>query len=565
MKMKKLAIMALATALSVGSVMTASAAWIEEGSNWRYQNDNGTFQAGSWFRDADGRWYHFDNNGIMQRGWFQDTDGKWYFLAYNGVMQVGLIKVDNKVYFMNPSGDLFIGDKAINGTTYNFGLYGTTNGTPSVPMSATFGGNGNQSLSGGVSGGSSSSSSGGSGGGSDFVPDDSDKTKSTTVDSIEKLHAKAKEGYTDIKYKTDASGEVTLTDEEEGVKYNKISLTVEAPNQSIRNDVSFKKITIKAVKPNTWFEDGTDNNLSLESDARIVSNGEGTKVSVDKAGIQVQLDGGSSTELNVSKADAVVTSNAPIVATVSADVTLVVNDTAGSKVTVTKPVTVDVKATNPAADAAPLNVTTTADATVKTAIPTAIVSEGAINVVVTNSAAAEGVTLKGADSSADEKIADSKVTNETLTPVEVKVEKSDDTVADSITEDVNPDNSAETFAKAGIEAAVKSANSSSYIGATLKDDVITVTIKSTSSPLVSGLPTARAILNIFKSVEGVGDVTVDNGSELVEVNSEDQMIEAARVFGLTGGSDFDDAKGDYKVAVYFNGDNSPLIYTVVIK
>lgn len=157
MRMKKLAVMALATALSVGSVMTASAAWLQEGSNWRYQNDNGTFQTGTWFRDADGRWYHFDNNGIMQKGWFQDADGKWYFLAYNGVMQVGLIKVDNQVYYMGTSGDLFIGDMAINGTTYNFGLYGTTNGQPSVPSTATFGGNGNQSLPGG--GGSSSNTS----------------------------------------------------------------------------------------------------------------------------------------------------------------------------------------------------------------------------------------------------------------------------------------------------------------------------------------------------------------------------------------------------------------------
>ena len=160
MRMKKLAVMALATALSVGSVMTASAAWLQEGSNWRYQNDNGTFQTGTWFRDADGRWSHFDNNGIMQKGWFQDADGKWYFLAYNGVMQVGLIKVDNQVYYMGTSGDLFIGDMKIGNTTYNFGLYGTTNGQPSVPASATYGGNGNQSLNGG--GGGSSSNGGGS-------------------------------------------------------------------------------------------------------------------------------------------------------------------------------------------------------------------------------------------------------------------------------------------------------------------------------------------------------------------------------------------------------------------
>lgn len=159
MRMKKLAVMALAAALSVGSVMTASAAWLQEGMNWRYQNDNGTYQAGSWFRDVDGRWYHFDNNGMMQRGWFLDADGKWYFLAFNGVMQVGLLKVDDRVYYMNPSGDLFLGDMAINGTTYNFGLYGTTNGQPTVPATATYAGNGNQTL---PSGGSSSSG-GGSG------------------------------------------------------------------------------------------------------------------------------------------------------------------------------------------------------------------------------------------------------------------------------------------------------------------------------------------------------------------------------------------------------------------
>lgn len=182
MRMKKLAVMALATALSVGSVMTASAAWLQEGSNWRYQNDNGTFQTGTWFRDADGRWYHFDNNGIMQKGWFQDADGKWYFLAYNGVMQVGLIKVDNQVYYMGTSGDLFIGDMKIGNTTYNFGLYGTTNGQPSVPASATYGGNGNQSLNGGGGG----SSSGGNGGGSTVTPsEDVNKAVENVTDAAD--------------------------------------------------------------------------------------------------------------------------------------------------------------------------------------------------------------------------------------------------------------------------------------------------------------------------------------------------------------------------------------------
>lgn len=154
MKMKKFIVAALATAMTVGSVMTASAAWVQEGpSNWRYQNADGTWQAGTWFRDVSGIWYHFDANGLMQKGWFLDSDGKWYFMDYNGAMQTGLIKVDNAVYYMDESGALFLGDKTINGQTYTFGLYGTTNGTPAVGSTRTYGGNGNQSLPGG--GGSS--------------------------------------------------------------------------------------------------------------------------------------------------------------------------------------------------------------------------------------------------------------------------------------------------------------------------------------------------------------------------------------------------------------------------
>ena len=229
MRMKKLAVMALATALSVGSVMTASAAWLQEGSNWRYQNDNGTFQTGTWFRDADGRWYHFDNNGIMQKGWFQDADGKWYFLAYNGVMQVGLIKVDNQVYYMGTSGDLFIGDMKIGNTTYNFGLYGTTNGQPSVPASATYGGNGNQSLNGGGGG----SSSGGSGGGSTTtpVPEEVGSAVDNVKGAVEDVKAQAQSVISDIvvpeaKMDGDAKATVSVTVTVKAVKTEEDVTTV---------------------------------------------------------------------------------------------------------------------------------------------------------------------------------------------------------------------------------------------------------------------------------------------------------------------------------------------------
>lgn len=166
MKLKKLTVLALAAALSVGGAMTASAAWVEDGSNWRYQNEDSTWQTNKWFKDANNTWYHFDQNGTMNKGWLLDTDGKWYFLSYTGAMQTGLIEVNGNVYFMNPSGDMFIGEKTIGNTTYNFGVNGTTNGKPSVGSTARFGSNGNQSLSGGGGG----SVGGGGGGGGTVTP-----------------------------------------------------------------------------------------------------------------------------------------------------------------------------------------------------------------------------------------------------------------------------------------------------------------------------------------------------------------------------------------------------------
>lgn len=194
MKMKKFMVAALATAMTLGSVMTASAAWVQEGMNWKYQNDNGTYQTNGWFKDATNRWFHFDAAGNMQRGWYQDVDGKWYFLNFDGVMQVGLLKVDNNVYFMDEHGALFIGDRAINGTTYNFGLYGTTNGKPNVPAANTYGGNGNQALSGG----------GSSSGGNNYVP--SPVTPEEAIKDVEKKAEEIKQNPAVSDVKVDNKG-----------------------------------------------------------------------------------------------------------------------------------------------------------------------------------------------------------------------------------------------------------------------------------------------------------------------------------------------------------------------
>ncbi|WP_395549354.1 N-acetylmuramoyl-L-alanine amidase family protein [Lacrimispora sp. HJ1] len=189
MKMKKLMVAALAAAITVGSALPASAAWVQSGSEWRYQNEDGSWQANKWFQEA-GKWYHFDANANAQKGWFKDTDGKWYFFAYNGIMQTGLIKVDDKVYYMNADGSLFSGNMKIGTVEYNFTEYGTTNGKPSVGASQIFGGNGNQTnvITGG--GGYSRSNSG------------SDNTTTPPKDA----QTAAKEAVTDAFNKADKKG-----------------------------------------------------------------------------------------------------------------------------------------------------------------------------------------------------------------------------------------------------------------------------------------------------------------------------------------------------------------------
>lgn len=139
--MKKLALVLVTVALSCGSALSSFAAFVSVGSNdWKYQADNGTYVADSWIKHTDGKWYYLGSDAVMKKGWFLDANSKWFFLDANGAMQTGLIEVDGKVYFMNDGGDLFLGDKVVNGKSYNFGLTGSTNGTPYT--SNKFNGNG---------------------------------------------------------------------------------------------------------------------------------------------------------------------------------------------------------------------------------------------------------------------------------------------------------------------------------------------------------------------------------------------------------------------------------------
>ena len=84
-----------------------SAAWVQDGDRWMYQNEDGSFVKDDW-KLIEGKWYHFDQAGYRQSGWIQD--GKtWYYLADDGVMVTGWLSYGNAWYYLKSSGAIATG------------------------------------------------------------------------------------------------------------------------------------------------------------------------------------------------------------------------------------------------------------------------------------------------------------------------------------------------------------------------------------------------------------------------------------------------------------------------
>lgn len=79
---------------------------------------------------------------------------------------------------------------------------------------------------------------------------------------------------------------------------------------------------------------------------------------------------------------------------------------------------------------------------------------------------------------------------------------------------------------------------------------------------MNALPTARTILNIFKSVDGVEYISVNDE----QVTNDEEMIRVAReVFHFDGSTKLENVKGNYEVQVEYKDGSAPLTYTVVIQ
>lgn len=149
--MKKLRLKLIAITVAIMTTATlpslnASAAWIQNGSNWNYLSDSGERKTG-WIND-NGTWYYLDNSATMKTGWVNDDgtwyymqpsgemktgwindNGTWYFAAASGEMQTGVVKVENKIYYFDvATGAMQTENVMVNGKVYIFAQTGEATG-----------------------------------------------------------------------------------------------------------------------------------------------------------------------------------------------------------------------------------------------------------------------------------------------------------------------------------------------------------------------------------------------------------------------------------------------------
>ena len=126
---KRFKIGLMAAVLAGSASMNAfGGAWVGQGSQWRYQLDNGQYAVRQWVADG-GYYYYTDEAGNMKTGWYQDpADGQWYYLQPNagapqGSMKTGWLLENGRWYFLDtraggPMGSMKVGWQWIDGKCY---------------------------------------------------------------------------------------------------------------------------------------------------------------------------------------------------------------------------------------------------------------------------------------------------------------------------------------------------------------------------------------------------------------------------------------------------------------
>ncbi len=78
--------------------------WVQEGTDWKYLDDNGAYAAGQWVLDGTD-YYYMDGHGYMYTGWLNYKDA-WYYMEDSGRMVTGDVQINGVPCHFDSSGAL---------------------------------------------------------------------------------------------------------------------------------------------------------------------------------------------------------------------------------------------------------------------------------------------------------------------------------------------------------------------------------------------------------------------------------------------------------------------------
>ena len=90
----------------------------QDGTGYRYIDNNKKFIKSDWFKDEDGSWYYFDDRGYMKTSLVKDN-GKWYYLYDKGYLRTNMW-IGN--YYLGGDSLMFVNTATSDG--YRFGSEG---------------------------------------------------------------------------------------------------------------------------------------------------------------------------------------------------------------------------------------------------------------------------------------------------------------------------------------------------------------------------------------------------------------------------------------------------------
>jgi len=136
MKNNPLRLICLTLVFAFSVSVVSFAGWEQDGSSWKYQNEDGSYKQKGWYEDENGKWFYF-RDGAMVTGWIYTSDGKYYYQLPSGESANGWLQIEGNWYYFDTDNTMWIGTMTVDSITYHFGNNGICSNPDATPTATS--------------------------------------------------------------------------------------------------------------------------------------------------------------------------------------------------------------------------------------------------------------------------------------------------------------------------------------------------------------------------------------------------------------------------------------------